>query len=258
MRKLIFTLTLLTLMIFPSGVKGDEILLKNGNKIDYGPTWEKDGMVWFYFHDYGVVGISKEAIVDKKGILGSVKDNYFVSSKYKCKILVPDGWHAANAVEALDVMPIDEGLRKEYKKLEPQEIMRKMGFLVTIFQNDSWDASKYNPNIIIKIEDREKYPGVNTPLDYLKNSELLLSALYEKFKLLVKPQPFILNNIPSAKQKFSCRMVINDIPFNITQWQYAFVRDKKVYVVAALNTTEDFKNTEKLFIKTLKSFKFLD
>lgn len=260
MKKIILILTILVMVLMNplQSVEADEILLKNGNKIDYGHTWEKDGMVWFYFHDYGVVGITKDAIVDKKGFLGTVKDNNFISTEYKFEISVPQGWQAANAVEAVDIMPMDEEVREEYKKIEPRDVMEKMRFLAIIFQGDSWDVAKYNPNIIIKIEDQDKYPGVETPIDYLKKSEYLLKTVYKNFKYLKKPQRFILNNIPSAKQKFSCNMIVNDKPLNITQWQYAFIRDKKVYSVAVLNTTEDFKKTERLFLKTIKSFQFID
>ena len=260
MKKIIFSLTILVMALGTSfqSVNGDEILLKNGNRIDYGPTWEKNGMVWFYFHDYGVAGITKAAIVDKKGFLGSVRGKNFISSEYSCEISVPSGWRVSNAVEALDFMPMEENKRQEYKKLQPRKIMGKMGFLAIIFQGDSWNTQEYNPHIMIKIKDKDKFPGVETPLDYLKNSEFLLSSLYRNFKLLERPQPFVLNNLPSAKQKFSCNMVVNGEPLNITQWQYAFIKNKKVYLVAALNTTEDFRNTERLFLKTLKSFRFID
>ena len=260
MKKLIVCLTILvmSLAVFQPGAVGDEVLLKNGQKIDYGPTWEKDGMIWFNFHDFGVVGISKTAVVDKKGFLGSVKANQFISGEYACMLSVPPGWRAANAVQALDFMPVGENEREEYKKLQPREIMGKMGFLVALLQSDSWSTTQYNPNILIKVEDKAKYPGVNAPIDYLKNSQFLLSTLYKNFKLVTKPQPFILNNMPSARQKFSCNMVDNDKPYNITQWQYAFMRKDKIYVVAALNTTENFKDTERVFVKTLKSFRFID
>ncbi len=260
MKKPIICLTILvmSLAVFQPGAVGDEVLLKNGQKIDYGPTWEKDGMIWFNFHDFGVVGISKTAVVDKKGFLGSVKANQFISTEYDCMLSVPPGWRASNAVQALDFMPMGENEREEYQKLQPREIMGKMKFLVKLLQSDSWSTTQYNPNILIKVEDKAKYPGVNAPIDYLRNSQFLLSTLHKNFKMVTKPQPFILNNMPSARQKFSCNVVDNDKPYNITQWQYAFIRKDKVYVVAALNTTENFKETERIFVKTLKSFRFID
>jgi len=248
----------MSLAVFHSGAVGDEVLLKNGQKIDYGPTWEKDGMIWFNFHDFGVVGISKTAVVDKKGFLGSVKANQFISTECECTISVPPGWRAANAVQALDFMPMSENERAENKKLQPREIMGNMGFLVTLLEGDSWSTTQYNPNMLVKVEEKAKYPGVNAPIDYLRNSQFLLSSLYKNFKLITKPQPFVLNNMPSARQKFSCNVIVNDKPYNITQWQYAFIRKDKVYVVSALNTSDNFKATERLFVKTLKSFRFID
>jgi len=125
MKKPIICLTILvmSLAVFQPGAVGDEVLLKNGQKIDYGPTWEKDGMIWFNFHDFGVVGISKTAVVDKKGFLGSVKANQFISTEYDCMLSVPPGWRASNAVQALDFMPMGENEREEYQKLQPREII---------------------------------------------------------------------------------------------------------------------------------------
>lgn len=260
MNKVIITLGVLVLWLVASlpAVEADEILLKNGNKLDYGPTWEKSGMVWFYFHDNGVVGITKSFVVDQKGFLGTVEGNNFVSKEYKCEISIPSGWFAANAVQALDVMPLGEAVQMEYKALASQELMKKMGFLVTIYQREAWDRTTYNPNVIIKVEDQDMYPGVESPLDYLKQSELLMKTIYKNFTASQQPEPFILNNIPSAKQKISCDLIVNGKPFNITQWQYAFIRNKKIYLVAALNTTENFRETEPLFLKTIKSFQFIN
>jgi len=249
---------LISLVFSQTSAVADEVLLQNGQKIDYGPTWEEDGMIWFNFHDFGVVGIEKTAVVDKKGFLGSVKGDQFISTEYDCMISVPPGWRAANAVQALDFIPMDEQEREGNKKLQPREIMEKIGFLVTLLQSDSWSTTQYNPNIQIKVEDQAKYPGISTPIDYLQNSQLLLSSLYKNFRLLNKPQPFVLNNMPSARQKFSCNMVANGQPFNITQWQYAFMKKDHVYVVSALNTTDNFKDTERIFVKALKSFRFVD
>lgn len=248
----------MALAFYQARSAAEEVLLQNGQKIDYGPTWEDSGMIWFNFHDFGVAGIEKTAVVDKKGFLGAVKGNEFVSTEYDCKISVPPGWRAANAVQALDFIPIDETEREEYRKLQPRDAMGKLGFLVMLLQSDSWSTTRYNPNIQIKVEDQAKYPGVSAPIDYLKNSQFLLSSLYKNFMLLSKPQPFVLNNMPSARQKFSCNVVVNGQPFNITQWQYAFIRKDKVYVVSALNSTDNFKGTERLFVKTLKSFQFVD
>ena len=261
MNKLMVGFVILGMILVPSfqAVTGDEIVLKNGKKIDYGPTWEKDGMVWFYLDDKGVVGISKSSIVDKKGFLGSAESGKaFVSKEYNCEILIPPGWFAANAVQALEVLPLNEKLRTEYKALEPKDIMKKMGFLVIMYQKESWVTSEYNPNIAIKVEDQDMYPGVETPLDYLKNSEFLLKTIYKKFSYSQAPESFVLNNIPAAKQKFSCDMNVSGKPLNITQWQYAFVKNKRIYLVAALNVSQNYKETEPDFLKAMKSFQFVN
>jgi hypothetical protein len=261
MNKLLVGFVIVGIVLVPSFpiVKADEIVLKNGKKIDYGPTWEKDGMVWFYLDDKGVVGISKSSIVDKKGFLGNAEGGkVFVSREYNCEISIPPGWYAANAVEALDVMPLSEKQRSEYKDLEPKDIMKKMGFLALLYQKESWRAGEYNPNIAIKVEDQDMYPGVETPLDYLKNSEFLLKTIYRKFEYSQPPESFVLNNIPSAKQKFSCDMNVNGKSLNITQWQYAFMKNKKIYLVAALNVTQNYKETEPDFLKSMKSFQFIN
>lgn len=239
-----------------SPAHGEEILLKNGNRLDYGPTWEKDNMIWFYFFESGVAGITRDAIIDKRTILGSTGAAHFESKEYRCQIAIPEGWHSANAVQALDIMPLDESLKKEYRKLEPSEVMAKMGFLVTIYKDHPWDPTKYNPCILIRIDDAQKYPGVTTPLEYLKNSQFLLASLYSNFTMIQPPQAFVLNEIPSAKQKFSCAMMVGGKAVDVTQWQYAFIKDKAVYVVAGLNASENFKTTEALFLKMLKTFRF--
>lgn len=239
-----------------SSVRSEEILLKNGNRLDYGPTWEKDNMIWFYFFESGVAGITRDAIVDKKTILGSTGTDRFVSREYGCEISIPEGWHSANAVQAVDIMPLDESVKKEYRKLEPHEVMAKMGFLVTIYKNRPWEASKYNPSIFIRVDDLQKYPGVTTPVEYLRNSQFLLASLYSDFKVIETPQAFVLNDVPSAKQKFSCTMMVGGKAVNVTQWQYAFIKDNRAYVVSGVSATEDFRTTEALFLKMLKTFRF--
>ena len=64
MKKLIFFTAIFFVVSagYPCLSNGEVLTLKNGNKLDYGITWEKDGVVWFYFHDHGVAGITKEAI----------------------------------------------------------------------------------------------------------------------------------------------------------------------------------------------------
>ena len=57
-----FLVCLVGFAIITTSVRGEEILLKNGNKIDYGATWEKDGVVWFNFYGYGLAGIDKAAV----------------------------------------------------------------------------------------------------------------------------------------------------------------------------------------------------
>lgn len=240
-----------------SPAHGEEILLKNGNRLDYGPTWEKDNMIWFYFFESGVAGITRDAIVDKKTILGSTGADRFLSNEYTCQISIPEGWYSANAVQALDIMPLDESLKKEYRKLEPDEVMAKMGFLVTIYKNHPWEASKYNPSIVVRVDDLQKYPGVTTPVEYLKNTQFLLASLYTNFKMIQAPQAFVLNDVPSAKQKFSCAMMVGGKAVDVTQWQYAFIKDKRAYVVAGVNASEDFRTTEALFLKILKTFRFI-
>jgi hypothetical protein len=252
---LIILLAILSFATFPSAY-GDEILLRNGNRIDYGPTWEKNDMIWFYFFDSGVAGITKEAIVDKKTILGASGDQTFFSRDYGCQISIPEGWHSANAVQALDIMPLDNSIKKEYRKLEPSEVMAKMGFLVTIYKDFPWDPGKYNPCVLIRLDDLQKYPGVTTPVEYLKNTQFLLASLYSNFTMLQAPEAFVLNNVPSAKQKFHCAMMVGGKAIDVTQWQYAFIKDKTAYVVAGLNASEDFKTTEGLFLKTMKTFRF--
>ncbi len=255
---LFFVVIIIVLSAAPQPVSAGEVMLRNGNKIDYGPTWEKDGMVYFYFHDYGVAGISKNAIVGNAGLLGELRGDYFVSEEYNCKIGVPRGWHAANAIDAIDLMPIDEKRKQDYQELAPEDAMKKMGFLVILYETRPWDKSTYNPRIVVTVQDLIRYPGVKTPVDFLTKSEMLLTSKYSRFQRIKKPTAITIDGIPAARHKFSYNVVIDNKPLNLSQWEYAFISKNKIYSVSAIDTTKEFRSMEKHFVQSLNSFRFLN
>lgn len=236
----------------------EEVTLRNGNKIDYGPTWEKDGMVHFYFHDYGIAAISKTAIVGKTGLLGELKGDYFISDEYNCKISVPRGWHAANAVEAIDLLPVDENSKKAYQDLAPDEAMKKLGFLVILYENRPWGTGSYNPRVVVKVQELSRYSGVRDPLAYLMNLESKMKSKYNRFQRIKRPTLTTVGDTEAARTKFSHDIVIDGKPVNITQWEYALVDGNKVYSISAIDRSKEFRSVEKGFLKSLESFRFLN
>lgn len=88
MKKIIFCLLILVVVLLSShpSIKSDEIILKNGNILDYGPTWEKDEMIWFNFYDVGLAGIAKDAITECRKPSGTEQGENFIPQENKTPV----------------------------------------------------------------------------------------------------------------------------------------------------------------------------
>ena len=136
--------------------------------------------------------------------------------------------------------------------------MKKMGFLVILYENRPWGTGTYNPRIVVKVQELSRYSGVRDPIKYLNKSESMVESKHSRFQRIKRPTTVSIGDVEGARAKFSYDVVIDDTLINLTQWEYAFVDAGKIYSVSAVDRSKEFRSMERNFIKSLESFRFLN